>query len=83
VLAIDENEQHYHDAGCPSWGPKETLLIPRFHKSANGRRTSRDVPDVVTIHRTTVQTQQQELRLVKFSTEVIRVWLIQSSFTKY
>lgn len=68
AIVIDEETQAFYDGGCPRWGPGETLVVPRFNGPQHMRRSLREVSDILTLHKSSIQSSHQTLRLGKFST---------------
>jgi nuclear pore complex protein Nup98-Nup96 len=69
-MNLDGYEKAFHDAGRPTWGPDEMLVVPRPLVSDGGRRFLTQNGDILSFQRSTVQTEKQELRLATFATEV-------------
>lgn len=69
-MHLDGYEKTFHDAGRPTWGPDEMLVVPRRLISEGGRRSFTHNADILSFQRSTVQTDKQELRLATFATEV-------------
>ncbi|KAM0439963.1 hypothetical protein ACHAPT_001063 [Fusarium lateritium] len=74
-LTIDHDEKVFHDAGRPTWGPDETLVVPRPFDPDSGRRSIPRTSDLLTFKRSTIQTETQELRLATFSTDSSKRYL--------
>lgn len=68
-LTIEESEQNFHNAGRPTWGPDEMLVVPRPMASAPFRRSLRDSSDILTFQRCSIHTATQDLRIARFATE--------------
>ncbi|RDA85723.1 hypothetical protein CP532_5941 [Ophiocordyceps camponoti-leonardi (nom. inval.)] len=62
---VGEAEQAYHNASRPTWGPGEALVVTRSLYTAQTTRTQRGV---MSFQRSGIQTEQQDVRLAKFST---------------
>ncbi|KAM5346496.1 hypothetical protein ACJ41O_009501 [Fusarium nematophilum] len=73
TLTMDQDEKTFHDAGRPTWGPDETLVVPRPLAPESGRRNVSQNSDLLSFQRSTIQTERQELRLATFATEVRKV----------
>ncbi|QPC58336.1 hypothetical protein HYE67_000567 [Fusarium culmorum] len=69
TMSLDGYEKAFHDAGRPTWGPDEMLVVPRPLGSDGGRRSLTQHADILSFQRSTVQTETQELRLATFATE--------------
>ncbi|ESU14851.1 hypothetical protein FGSG_08487 [Fusarium graminearum PH-1] len=69
TMSLDGYEKAFHDAGRPTWGPDEMLVVPRPLGSDGGRRSLTQHADILSFQRSTVQTEKQELRLATFATE--------------
>ncbi|KAJ4005235.1 hypothetical protein NW752_011273 [Fusarium irregulare] len=69
TMHLDGYEKTFHDAGRPTWGPDEMLVVPRRLISEGGRRSFTHNADILSFQRSTVQTDKQELRLATFATE--------------
>ncbi|KAJ4326154.1 hypothetical protein N0V84_003204 [Fusarium piperis] len=74
-LTIDHDEKVFHDAGRPTWGPNETLVVPRPFDPESGRRSIPRTSDLISFKRSTIQTETQELRLATFSTDSSKRYL--------
>ncbi|KAL6361849.1 hypothetical protein LRP88_05327 [Fusarium phalaenopsidis] len=74
-LTIDHDEKVFHDAGRPTWGPDETLVVPRSFDPESGRRSIPRTSDLLTFKRSSIQTATQELRLATFSTDSSKRYL--------
>lgn len=70
TLTMSQDEKTFHDAGRPTWGPDETLVLSRPLTSENGRRALTQTSDLLSYQRSNIQTERQELRLATFATEV-------------
>ncbi|KAM0307753.1 hypothetical protein ACHAPM_000478 [Fusarium culmorum] len=69
TMSLDGYEKAFHDAGRPTWGPDEMLVVPRPLGSDGGRRSLTQHADILSFQRSTAQTETQELRLATFATE--------------
>lgn len=69
-MNLEGYEKTFHDAGRPTWGPDEMLVVPRRLGLEGGRRSLTQSADILSFQRSTVQTEKQELRLATFATEV-------------
>ncbi len=69
-MTLDGYEKTFHDAGRPTWGPDETLVVPRPLVSEGSRRSLTHNTDLVSFQRCSIQTDKQELRLASFTMEV-------------
>ncbi|KAM6534898.1 hypothetical protein FALCPG4_004517 [Fusarium falciforme] len=74
-LTIDHDEKVFHDAGRPTWGPDETLVVPRPFDPESGRRSIPRTSDLLSFKRSTIQTETQELRLATFSSDSSKRYL--------
>ncbi|KAG5953175.1 hypothetical protein E4U53_006552 [Claviceps sorghi] len=74
-LTVDEEEMAYHNASRPTWGPDETLVITRSLDTMQFRRSLRNNSDILEFQRGGIQTERQDLRLAKFSTESSKKFL--------
>ncbi|PNY28083.1 Nucleoporin [Tolypocladium capitatum] len=70
---VSEAEQAFHDASRPTWGPDETLVVTRL-LDAMQSSPLRD-RDILTFQRSGIQTERQDLRLAKFSTQSSKKFL--------
>ncbi|KAJ4263824.1 hypothetical protein NW762_005857 [Fusarium torreyae] len=75
TITLDGDEKTFHDAGRPTWGPDETLVVPRPLVSEGGRRSLTQNADLLSFQRSTIQTERQELRLATFATEQSKRYL--------
>ncbi|KEY67671.1 hypothetical protein S7711_03924 [Stachybotrys chartarum IBT 7711] len=75
TLTIDPEEQAYHDASRPTWGPDEVLVVTRPIDGAKTRRVGRHIDDLLTFQKSGIQTSKQDLRLARFSTESSKKYL--------
>ncbi|KAF4441702.1 hypothetical protein F53441_11962 [Fusarium austroafricanum] len=75
TMTLDGYEKTFHDAGRPTWGPDETLVVPRPLMSQSGRRSLTHNADLLSFQRSTIQTERQELRLATFATEQSKRYL--------
>ncbi|CAM1502037.1 Fc.00g040210.m01.CDS01 [Cosmosporella sp. VM-42] len=75
TLTMDEGEKTFHDAGRPTWGPDETLVVTRPLEPENIRRAIRQNSDILAFQRSNIQTETQELRLATFSAESSKKYL--------
>ncbi|KAF5018281.1 hypothetical protein F66182_9746 [Fusarium sp. NRRL 66182] len=75
TMTLDHEERTFHNAGRPTWGPDETLVVPRPLTLEGGRRSLTQYADLLSFHRSTIQTERQELRLARFSTEPSKRYL--------
>ncbi|KAL4724016.1 hypothetical protein ACLX1H_008620 [Fusarium chlamydosporum] len=69
TMNLEGYEKTFHDAGRPTWGPDEMLVVPRRLGLEGGRRSLTQSADILSFQRSTVQTEKQELRLATFATE--------------
>lgn len=67
---MDEDQKTFYDAGRPTWGPAETLVLPRPLAPEHARRAVSQTSDLLTFQRSSIQSERQEVRLATFSTEV-------------
>ncbi|KAK5995057.1 Nucleoporin [Cladobotryum mycophilum] len=71
ILTAEEGERAFHDASRPTWGPDETIVLTRSLDAAHSRRSIRDISDILTFQRSSIQTDRQDVRLAKFTTQVL------------
>ncbi|KAM0251552.1 hypothetical protein ACHAP5_001559 [Fusarium lateritium] len=74
-MNLEGYEKTFHDAGRPTWGPDETLVVPRPLAFEGGRRSLIQNADLLSFQRSTIQTERQELRLATFATEQSKRYL--------
>ncbi|KAK2591656.1 hypothetical protein QQS21_010641 [Conoideocrella luteorostrata] len=74
-FTLEGEEKAYHDASRPTWGPDETLVVTRSLDTMQSRRSLRDHSDILQFQRSGIQTERQDLRLAKFSTEPSKKFL--------
>ncbi|KAL7938697.1 nuclear protein 96 domain-containing protein [Trichoderma chlorosporum] len=75
VLTAEEDERAFHSASRPTWGPDETLVLVRSLDGSHSRRSIRDSSDILTYQRSSVQTDEQDVRLATFTTESSKKYL--------
>ncbi|CCT70083.1 related to Nup98-Nup96 precursor [Fusarium fujikuroi IMI 58289] len=75
TMTLDGYEKTFHDAGRPTWGPDETLVVPRPLVSEGSRRSLTHNTDLVSFQRCSIQTDKQELRLASFTMEQSKRYL--------
>lgn len=66
---MSESEQAFHDAGRPTWGPQETLVVTSA-LSQRHDQSIRDGSGVMAFQRPRIETESQVVRLANFSTLV-------------
>ncbi|PFH58897.1 hypothetical protein XA68_13064 [Ophiocordyceps unilateralis] len=71
-LAAGEAEQAFHNASRPTWGPGETLVMTRSLATAQSFRNG---SSILAFQSSGIQTQQQDVRLAKFSTVSSQIFL--------
>lgn len=54
----------------PTWGPDETLVLIRSLDGSHSRRSIRDNTDILTFQRSSIRTEEQDVRLATFAAEV-------------
>ncbi|KAL7820605.1 nuclear protein 96 domain-containing protein [Trichoderma gracile] len=59
----------------PTWGPDETLVLVRSLDGSHSRRSIRDMTDILTYQRSSIQTDEQEVRLATFTAEPSKKFL--------
>ncbi|KAF4978595.1 hypothetical protein FZEAL_5044 [Fusarium zealandicum] len=74
-MTMDQDEKTFHDAGRPTWGPHETLVVPRSLALEGSRRGIAQSSDLLSFQRSTIHTEKQELRLATFATEPSKKYL--------
>ncbi|KAK7220859.1 hypothetical protein V2G26_008862 [Clonostachys chloroleuca] len=76
-LEISDAEQAFHDASRPTWGPQETIVVTRKPKSLSTSRASfrSASSDILSLQRSTIQTENQTVQLGKFSLELSKKFL--------
>ncbi|KAG6039389.1 hypothetical protein E4U41_002713 [Claviceps citrina] len=74
-FTVDEEEMAYHNASRPTWGPGETLVVTRSLDATQARRSVGDNSDMLQFQRSGIQTERQDVRLAKFSTESSKKFL--------
>lgn len=72
---MDEDQKTFYDAGRPTWGPAETLVLPRPLAPEHARRAVSQTSDLLTFQRSSIQSERQEVRLATFSTESSKKFL--------
>ncbi|KAH6894313.1 nuclear protein 96-domain-containing protein [Thelonectria olida] len=75
TLNMDPSEKAYHDAGRPTWGPDETLVLTRRLPLEHMRRSTSRSNDLVSFRRSNVQSTQQEVRLASLAAESSKKFL--------
>ncbi|KAF7559081.1 hypothetical protein G7046_g5076 [Stylonectria norvegica] len=75
TLTMDEAEKTFHDAGRPTWGPDETLVLTRPLESSHARRAIHQTSEILSFQRSNIQSEKQEVRLATFSTESSKKYL--------
>lgn len=75
TLTMDQDQKTFHDAGRPTWGPAETLVLPRPLAPEHARRAVSQTADLLTFQRSNIQSERQEVRLATFSTESSKKFL--------
>ncbi|KAI9151665.1 Nucleoporin NUP145 [Paramyrothecium foliicola] len=73
--SINESDRAFHEAGRPSWGPNELLVFPKLSDRARQRRIARDVGDIISFQKSSIQTSKQELRMARLSPESSKKFL--------
>ncbi|KAH6605871.1 hypothetical protein Trco_005024 [Trichoderma cornu-damae] len=76
VLAAEEGERAFHGASRPTWGPDETLVLIRSLDGSHSRRSIRDATDILTFQRSSIQTEEQDIRLATFTAESSKKFLL-------
>ncbi|KAI5464757.1 nuclear protein 96-domain-containing protein [Mariannaea sp. PMI_226] len=75
TLNMDADEKTYHDAGRPTWGPEDTLVMPRQLAPEHLRRSMSRHSGLLTYRRSNIQTENQELRLGRLTAESSKKFL--------
>jgi nuclear pore complex protein Nup98-Nup96 len=82
-LTIEESERAFHNAGRPTWGPDEVLVLTRPIDKTAMRRSARDMGDILSFQRSNIQTSKQDLRFARLSTDASKKFLrAQDRFTE-
>ncbi|PHH66562.1 hypothetical protein CDD81_7037 [Ophiocordyceps australis] len=68
-MAIGEEEQAFHNASRPTWGPNETLVVTRSLNDTHQRPSVRDASGILAFERCGILTGAQQVRLAKFSSQ--------------
>ncbi|KAH7157662.1 nuclear protein 96-domain-containing protein [Dactylonectria estremocensis] len=76
TLTMGEDEKTFHNAGRPTWGPSETLVLSRPLAPEHARRAISQHSDLLTFQRSNIQSETQEICLANFSTESSKRFLI-------
>ncbi|KAL6890746.1 nuclear protein 96 domain-containing protein [Trichoderma evansii] len=65
----EDGELAFHSASRPTWGPDETLVLIRSLDGSHSRRSIRDNTDILTFQRSSIRTEEQDVRLATFAAE--------------
>ncbi|RFU73603.1 hypothetical protein TARUN_8649 [Trichoderma arundinaceum] len=76
ILTAEEGERAFHSASRPTWGPDETLVLIRSLDGSHSRRSIRDTTDILTFQRSSIQTEEQDIRLATFAAESSKKFLL-------
>ncbi|KAM0265645.1 hypothetical protein ACHAQJ_000079 [Trichoderma viride] len=76
VLTAEDGERAFHSASRPTWGPDETLVLIRSLDGSHSRRSIRDNTDILTFQRSSIQTEEQDIRLATFTAESSKKFLL-------
>ncbi|KAH7175687.1 nuclear protein 96-domain-containing protein [Dactylonectria macrodidyma] len=76
TLTMGQDEKTFHNAGRPTWGPNETLVISRPLAPEHARRAIPQNSDLLTFQRSNIQSEKQEICLANFSTESSKRFLV-------
>ncbi|UKZ87016.1 uncharacterized protein TrAFT101_002833 [Trichoderma asperellum] len=69
VVAAEDGELAFHSASRPTWGPDETLVLIRSLDGSHSCRSIRDNTDILTFQRSSIRTEEQDVRLATFAAE--------------
>ncbi|KAK0765027.1 hypothetical protein N5P37_002501 [Trichoderma harzianum] len=75
TATAEEDERAFHSASRPTWGPDETLVLVRSLDGSHSRRSIRDASDILTYQRSSIQTDEQDIRLATFAAEPSKKYL--------
>ncbi|KAL6875197.1 nuclear protein 96 domain-containing protein [Trichoderma novae-zelandiae] len=75
TLTAEEDERAFHSASRPTWGPDDTLVLIRSLDGSHSRRSIRDTTDILTFQRSSIQTDEQDIRLATFTAEPSKKFL--------
>ncbi|KAL7951641.1 nuclear protein 96 domain-containing protein [Trichoderma barbatum] len=75
VLTAEEDERAFHSSSRPTWGPDETLVLIRSLDGSHSRRSIRDTSDILTFQRSSIQTDEQDIRIATFTAEPSKKYL--------
>ncbi|KAL7799187.1 nuclear protein 96 domain-containing protein [Trichoderma ceciliae] len=76
ILTAEDGERAFHSASRPTWGPDETLVLIRSLDGSHLRRSIRDTTDILTFQRSSIQTEEQDIRLATFTAESSKKFLL-------
>ncbi|KAM0466223.1 hypothetical protein ACHAPV_001180 [Trichoderma viride] len=69
TATAEDGELAFHSASRPTWGPDETLVLIRSLDGSHSRRSIRDNADILTFQRSSIRTEEQDVRLATFAAE--------------
>ncbi|KYK55162.1 Nuclear protein 96 [Drechmeria coniospora] len=75
TLTVEEAERAFHDGSRPTWGPDETLVVTRSLDLDQAGMPLRDRSGILTFQQSGIQTETQDIRLARFSTESSKKFL--------
>ncbi|KAJ3485579.1 hypothetical protein NLG97_g6784 [Lecanicillium saksenae] len=74
-LDVDEKERAFHNTPRVTWGPDETLVVTQPRNDLASTRLLRDNLDILSLQRTSVDSETQDVRLGKFSSQSSKNYL--------